>query len=345
MSINIIDTGLGFRSLSKRSKTTYLILHHAAAENAAVETIHQWHKKQGWAGIGYNFYIRQDGSVYKGRGWEYVGAHAVNYNSISVGICFEGNFEKVSKTMPNTQLNSGAAMIALTLEKYPTISTICGHRSVGSTACPGQYFPLDEVIKAGKFKSVSGSTDTDLNGCPYGSSTAMVKNGSMGAVVCRCQWYLNKGADTGLAIDGICGSKTEAAIKIFQIAEGLSVDGICGNYTWAALESVVSSRNGSNSKSTDSVAKAIETLAKTGIINSSGYWLENYSKLRYLDQLLINMSKLVYRSEAGAEIVSVEKGVEKLASAGAINTVDYWIENYGKLQYVDQLVINAAGRL
>lgn len=345
MSVNIVDPGLSFSSLSKRGRTTHLIIHHAAAEMASVETIHQWHKGKGWAGIGYNFYIRRDGGVFKGRGWEYIGAHATNSNSISVGICFEGDYESKTKSMPDAQFLSGAAVITLALEKYPTINTICGHRDIASTACPGRFFPLDEMIAMGKLGNISAQSDTDSNGCPYGTSTATVKDGGTGEAVCRCQWYLNEVFDAELSIDGICGSQTLAAIRAFQEAKGLDVDGVCGSVTWAALESAAQSENGSGSMNTDNVAVAIENLVSAGIINTPDYWLDRYSELQYLDQLLINMSGLIYQMEAGADITTIDEAFEKLEQAGAINTVDYWKKNYLKLQYVDQLVIKAANRL
>ena len=37
--------------------------------------------------------VRKDGSVYRGRREDTVGAHAYGYNSTSIGICAEGNFE------------------------------------------------------------------------------------------------------------------------------------------------------------------------------------------------------------------------------------------------------------
>lgn len=40
---------------------------------------------------------------------------------------------------------------------------------------------------------------------------------------------------TGLAVDGIFGARTDAAVRAFQEAAGLAVDGIVGPRTWYAL--------------------------------------------------------------------------------------------------------------
>jgi N-acetylmuramoyl-L-alanine amidase len=46
----------------------------------------------GWADIGYNWLIGEDGNTYEGRGWDNQGAHSPGFNSVSQGICFIGSF-------------------------------------------------------------------------------------------------------------------------------------------------------------------------------------------------------------------------------------------------------------
>ena len=141
--MNIIDTNLDFGSLSKRKSTTRIILHHAAAESCDAATIHQWHLNKGWSGIGYHFVVRKNGSIERGRPEDTVGAHAVNNNSDSIGICFEGNFE--TETMPEAQKEAGKELVAYLKQKYG-ISTVQKHKDVASTACPGKNFPFDEIV-------------------------------------------------------------------------------------------------------------------------------------------------------------------------------------------------------
>ncbi len=40
----------------------------------------------------FSFLVEDDGTVYEGRGWGVVGAHALGNNRDSVGIAFMGNF-------------------------------------------------------------------------------------------------------------------------------------------------------------------------------------------------------------------------------------------------------------
>ena len=149
--MNIIEQNYKWNgSLSKRLSTKYIILHHRAG-NGDVQSIHQTHLANGWSGIGYHFYVRKDGTVYRGRPLEMVGAHCKeqNQNYQSVGICFEGNYS-TEKTMPDKQLQAGKELV-LYLKAIYINAEIKKHSDFMATACPGQYFPFDE-IKAGKAK-------------------------------------------------------------------------------------------------------------------------------------------------------------------------------------------------
>ena len=76
------------------------------------------------------------------------------------------------------------------------------------------------------------------------ASYSTVRKGSKGADVKTLQTMLNSIDNAGLAVDGIFGSGTQAAVKKFQKANRLSVDGIVGAKTWAALTDKYSSGSG-----------------------------------------------------------------------------------------------------
>lgn len=124
-----------------------VIVHHTAlrycvqprdslAQLAYIQNLHM-HERE-FDDIGYNFLISGDGSVYEGRGWGVVGAHAKEHNCDSVGIAFMGNF--------NEELPTPASLTALQrLLRVGEISghvrpdfVLVGHRDVAKTECPGE---------------------------------------------------------------------------------------------------------------------------------------------------------------------------------------------------------------
>lgn len=145
--MNIIETNLKFNSMDTRKTTKRIILHHSGVSVLqSVEIIHNYHKNtQGYAGIGYHFYVRKDGSIYRGRPEEMIGAHAYGANSDSIGICAEGDFN--NETMSDVQKNAIKELVVYLKEKY-NVNTVIGHRDTISTSCPGKNYPLNEIVKA-----------------------------------------------------------------------------------------------------------------------------------------------------------------------------------------------------
>lgn len=159
----IHDANLEFRGLSpnggKMKNVDAIVLHHRAG-NGGVESIHQQHMAQGWWGIGYHYYVRKDGSVWRGRSEHWVGSHAGSsngYNTHSIGICFEGNFE--TETMTDAQVAAGRELIA-DIESHYRIEEILCHRDIAKTACPGKNFRLDDLLAADQSVTVTVGTST-----------------------------------------------------------------------------------------------------------------------------------------------------------------------------------------
>ena len=142
--MEIIETNLQFNSNnSPMKKVEGIALHHSGvAVSQSVEVIHNYHKSKGWAGIGYHYYVRKDGSVYRGRPENMAGAHCPGVNSISIGICAEGNFNE--ETMSDVQKQAIIELVKDIKSRYD-IKWIKGHREIISTDCPGTNFPLEEI--------------------------------------------------------------------------------------------------------------------------------------------------------------------------------------------------------
>ena len=129
---------------SYRNSTSEIILHHAEASHASVEDINRWHLERGWAGIGYNYYVRKDGTIWRGRPEWAVGAHAKGHNDKSIGICCEGAY--MSEHMPAAQLAALKDLIRDIMSRYGKLKLL-RHKDVNETDCPGVNFPWNEVQK------------------------------------------------------------------------------------------------------------------------------------------------------------------------------------------------------
>ena len=145
--MNIIEHNWAWaHALSSRSATDAIVIHHAAADTASPEAIHAWHLKNGWAGIGYHLYVRNDGSVHRGRPHAASGAQVLNHNYHTAGICCEGNYDVPGAVMPRAQMEALHEAIRYMKRLYPK-AAVRFHRDFGGTVCPGRYFPAQEALQ------------------------------------------------------------------------------------------------------------------------------------------------------------------------------------------------------
>lgn len=123
--------------------------------NAVPQAIDRQHQNQGWAGIGYNFVVDQNGRIYEGRGWTKQGAHCPGHNvsGIGVQIAIGGSQEPSSKA-----LSAARALYEEACRKTGRRLSMKGHRDGFATACPGPklYAWVQDGMPAGDYKPQSG---------------------------------------------------------------------------------------------------------------------------------------------------------------------------------------------
>ena len=266
--MKIVETNLNFRNLSNLGTVKRIICHNADATTCSIEDIDRWHKNNGWAGCGYHFLVRKDGSVYRGRPENKLGAHTSNYNTGSLGICFEGKYN--TEEMPESQLKAGQELIKYLLDKYNlSKANVYKHKDFNNTDCPGYNFPWTNIIDG-----IDGATDNvivtetpanntnntvkgddwvrrlqeecnkqgfsnqkvdgiagvnTLNGCPT------LRKGASGNITKLLQEKLVSLGHSTNGIDGIYGNGTANAVYSYQKNKGLDADKICGRATWSKL--------------------------------------------------------------------------------------------------------------
>ena len=138
----IVETDLEFTNLSERYTTDLIVIHHTGNpydDDLSAEEIHESHQALGWAGIGYHYVVRKDGTIERGRPEWAIGSHAYGENSHSIGIHLCGNFEEAEPT--EAQIESCAYLVGYLCDKYGMVCDsdhVKGHRDLMPTACPGQ---------------------------------------------------------------------------------------------------------------------------------------------------------------------------------------------------------------
>ena len=121
---------------------TLLVIHCSAVrpdQTSSAEEIDGWHRKKGWKGIGYHYVVRRDGQIEPGRPEEMVGAHCVNHNTHSIGICYEGGLD-IRGQPADTRTEAQKASLRQLLEdlhrRYPR-ALIVGHHDLNpQKSCP-----------------------------------------------------------------------------------------------------------------------------------------------------------------------------------------------------------------
>ena len=128
----------------KREKTDFIAIHCSATanQNFGAADIDKWHRKNGWACIGYHYVIRRDGTVEEGREESVIGAHVADWNAVSLGICMVGGVSaddrtKAQNNFTKEQFASLKELLVDLKVRYPK-AKIQGHRDFPNVkkACP-----------------------------------------------------------------------------------------------------------------------------------------------------------------------------------------------------------------
>lgn len=110
-----------------------------------IREITAWHRKRGFATIGYHWVIDRDGRVLPGRKETEIGAHVEGHNMGTIGISLIGGAtsKETDKFAKNYTPAQDAALRKLIgeIKGRTQITKISGHNQYASKACPGFYVP------------------------------------------------------------------------------------------------------------------------------------------------------------------------------------------------------------
>ncbi len=151
-----------------------MVIHHTDTTNSyttlaqaeqQVRAVYAFHVQgRGWSDIGYNFVVDRFGHIFEGRAGSItksvLGAHTGGFNTYTMGVAALGTF--TTSAPPAAMVTSIARVVAWKMSQYGanvngtvalrssgggtsrypagtviTVPTVTGHRTFGSTACPG----------------------------------------------------------------------------------------------------------------------------------------------------------------------------------------------------------------
>ena len=123
-------------------KITLIVLHCSGVMpnvHQDIIRIDEYHRSKGWKCVGYHFYVRRTGLVEIGRPIEEVGAHVLNHNRHSIGICYEGGLDAsglAEDTRTPEQVKALRELVEQMHERFPK-ALIVGHHDLDPTKpCP-----------------------------------------------------------------------------------------------------------------------------------------------------------------------------------------------------------------
>lgn len=122
-------------------KINAIIVHSTATpagRDVTVDEIRAWHRARGFSDIGYHFIVYRDGSVMPGRPIARPGAHCLNHNANTIGVCYVGGVSADGLTPCDTRTAAqGIALRALLSTLVHVFNCkVFGHRDFARTDCP-----------------------------------------------------------------------------------------------------------------------------------------------------------------------------------------------------------------
>lgn len=140
--MKIIQSNIHFNGNKKGGNNPKeIIVHHSEHSTANVYDIDRWHKDKGWCGIGYHYFIDKQGNIYTGRPEDWTGAHCIDHNTKSIGICLQGRLQTEKVTDPQYK---ALLWLIQDIKNRRGNMPVYGHKELNSTDCPGNL-DLDKL--------------------------------------------------------------------------------------------------------------------------------------------------------------------------------------------------------
>lgn len=242
-----------------------LFVHHSVTnvwgDNArTMQEIQRAGFNRGFADVSYPGVILPGRTFAQGRGYDVVGAHTVDHqghslNTVGTAICFAGCFHP-GAGLPERYLTDDDVLtfrFAVAFLKATGYITgdceLIPHRSTYATGCPGDHVVerwADLVVPYTDGHAITTPAP------PQPPSTVgphvprpqptLTSSGKSSSGAKTLQAALNVAIGSPLAVDGIYGPRTVAAVEALQRFAAIAIDGIYGPNTAGALDRLLTAK-------------------------------------------------------------------------------------------------------
>ena len=122
----------------------YIVPHHTGDWVTDFTQHARYHvNRKGWAALGYHMYYT-DGSIAVSRELTEIGAHVLNFNTHSVGVCIPGNFNERPPT--DAEYWQWLEMILIVEQYLGRPLRVKLHSQMSPTTCPGRHFDIQTFM-------------------------------------------------------------------------------------------------------------------------------------------------------------------------------------------------------
>lgn len=203
------------------SRRTGFMVHYSGADKDQTVRSIQDHcmDTRGFSDIDYNFLVRDDGTIYEGRGWDNRGSHCLDENTPNIGVCAIG----LDKDITAAQMHSIRWLYeGANRRKGSQLVKRTHGGTTHKTDCPGKR--LQAWVDA-------GMPDPSAPSHPVYGNKVLSRSSVYNPAVKVWQQRMSD-RFWSIKVDGLFGLQTEEKVRAFQKEKGLTATGKINKATW-----------------------------------------------------------------------------------------------------------------